>query len=121
MSFRITSDRGGQFVSHLWTHLAEALGVVVHSTTAFHAQANGMVEKFHRQPKAALTAKLSTSTWTRELPWVLLGLRTVPKEDFGCSTAEMVYGSALRLPGEFVRDAASQQSDSANCKTDSPR
>ena len=104
----ITSDRGGQFISGLWTRLAEALGVEVHRTTSFHAQANGMVERFHRQLKAALTARLSTGAWVQELPWVLLGLRAMPKDDLGCSTAELVYGSTLRLPGEFVRDSASE-------------
>ena len=37
-----------------------------------------------------------------ELPWVPLGLRTSPKEDINSSTAELVYGEALTLPGEFV-------------------
>ena len=33
---------------------------------------------------------------------VLLGIRTAVKEDMSASTAEMVYGTTLRLPGEFV-------------------
>ena len=28
-----------------------------------------------------------------ELPWVLLGLRTAPKDDLHASTAELVYGA----------------------------
>ena len=31
----------------------------------------------------------------------MLGLRTAPKEDLNCSSAELVYGKTLRLPGEF--------------------
>ncbi|GFR85827.1 Pol polyprotein [Elysia marginata] len=37
-----------------------------------------------------------------ELPWVLLGLRTAPKEDLGTSAAELVYGTPLSVPGEFI-------------------
>ena len=37
-----------------------------------------------------------------ELPWVLLGIQTAPKEDLGVSVAELVYGGPLTLPGEFV-------------------
>ena len=37
-----------------------------------------------------------------ELPWVLLGLRTMPKEDLGASTAELVYGTTLSVPGDIV-------------------
>ncbi len=35
------------------------------------------------------------------LPLILLGIRTVLKEDISATTAEMVYGTTLRLPGEF--------------------
>ena len=33
----------------------------------------------------------------------LLGIRSAVKEDSRCTTAEMVYGSPLRVPGEFVQ------------------
>lgn len=36
------------------------------------------------------------------LPWVMLGLRTTPKEDLQSSAAELVYGQPLRVPGEFL-------------------
>ena len=35
------------------------------------------------------------------LPLVLLGIRTALKDDLHCSTAELVYGTTLCLPGEF--------------------
>lgn len=57
----ITSDRGRQFVSHLWTHLLAMFGIHAAHTTAYHPQANGLVERFHRQMKASLKAKLHTS------------------------------------------------------------
>jgi hypothetical protein len=75
----------------------------------FHPQVNGMVERFHRSLKNPLRARYNESNWSGHLPWVLLGLRTVPK-DFGISCAEMVYGTPLELPGEFV-DHLSFESD----------
>ena len=47
-------------------------------------------------------ARLDTTSWMEELPWVVLGLRTTPKDDLYASTAELVYGAPLRLSGEFV-------------------
>jgi hypothetical protein len=38
------------------------------------------------------------------LPWVLLGIRSMPKEDCGISSAEMVFGTPLTLPGEFIEN-----------------
>ena len=85
----MSSDRGPQFTSALWTEIAHQLGIQIHRTTAYHPQSNGLVERFHRTLKAALKARLQGPRWTDELPWVLLGLRTVPKgrpRHFSCGT-----------------------------------
>ena len=62
-----------------------------------------MVERFHRQLKAAIMAHESPNPWTITLPAVLLGLRSAVKERLGTSAAEMIYGTTLRLPGEFTQ------------------
>ena len=98
----ITSERGPQFTSELWKALAESIGAKVHHTKAYHPQANGLVERFHRSLKAALRARLNNADWMNQLPWVMLGLRTASKQDMGVSVAEMVYGSPLTVPGAFV-------------------
>lgn len=98
----ITSDRGAQFTSGLWTDIAKRLGWEPHRTTAYHPQSNGLVERFHRTMKTALRARLTNDHWTDELPWVLLGIRTAPKEDLQVSSAELVYGETLTVPGEFL-------------------
>jgi cleavage and polyadenylation specificity factor subunit 1 len=97
----ITSDRGRQFVSALWDVLASALGTQIHHTTSYHPQPNGMVERFHKSLKASLRARLTGPNWIDELPWVLLGHRTMPKADIDASPAELVFGDSLLLPGEF--------------------
>lgn len=97
----MVSDRGPQFTGQLWTSLSTLLGIQLHHTTAYHPQANGLIERFHRHLKSALRARLNGPNWMRELPWVLLGIRTTPKEDLGCSSAELVFGSPLTVPGDF--------------------
>ncbi|XP_049272654.1 uncharacterized protein LOC125758921 [Rhipicephalus sanguineus] len=72
--------------------------------TAYHPISNGMVERFHRQLKASLTST-SSHSWVEALPLVLLGIRSALKADIGCCSAELVYGTTLRLPGEFVADS----------------
>ena len=56
-----------------------------HFTNAYHLQAR---------------LRLAGADWLTHLPWVLLGLRAAPKEDSGISSAEMVLGSPLLLPGQ---------------------
>ena len=46
-----------------------------------------------------------------ELPWVLLGLRTMPKDGLNHSSADIVYGQPLVVPGEFFPyDSTADQS-----------
>ncbi|XP_043232707.1 uncharacterized protein LOC122386994 [Amphibalanus amphitrite] len=75
------------------------------TVTRFGREANGMVERLHRQLKAALRAA-APARWTEALPLALLGIRSALKQDLGCSTAELVYGAPLRLPGELITPSA---------------
>ena len=59
-----------------------------------------------RPLKAAIMAQESCNSpnpWTITLPAVLLGVRSAVKERLGRSAAEMIYGTTLRLPGEFTK------------------
>ena len=71
----LTLDRGPQFCSALWLELSRRWGITHHLTTAYHPQANGMVERAHRQLKGALRARTAAGDWMLHLPWVLLGLQ----------------------------------------------
>ena len=101
----ITTDRGVQFTSAVWSVLCKRLGICHVTTTAYHPQANGLVERFHRQLKDAFRAILAGREWPSHLPWILLGLRSAPKEDHNVSAAELLYGVPLALPGELVDTA----------------
>ena len=98
----LTSDRGPQFISELWSTMSVLLGTQLNQTTAYHPQSNGFIERLHRTLKAALKARITGPDWLDELPWILLGIRSTPKEDIGASPAEMVYGSTLTVPGDFL-------------------
>ena len=71
-----------------------------------------MVERFHRRLKASLRAH-HTPSWTDVLPLVLLGIRSTIKKYLQASSAELVYGSPVRLPGEFFVRTPTATSDQA--------
>ncbi|GFV61285.1 hypothetical protein TNCV_2282771 [Trichonephila clavipes] len=97
---RISSDRGTNFQSNLFSSLSKFLGVEQIRTTSFHPQSNGAVERFHRHLKSALMTHLPES-WLDSLPMVLLGIRSSFKQVLEASSAELVYGTTLKLSGEF--------------------
>ena len=50
----------------------------------------------HPQLKAGLVARQTSTSWPSELPWVLLGLRSIPLEASGVSSVQFL--STLELP-----------------------
>ena len=96
----VSTDRGGQFISRRWKETMRVLATKPKTTTSYHPQSNGIVERFHRHLKAALKAR--GGDWVDDLPVVLLAIRTTPKFDLGASAAELLYGTTLRLPGDMV-------------------
>lgn len=97
---KITTDQGKQFESELFRQLATLLGAEKFRSSPYHPQSNGLIENWHRPLKAALKAK-RTERWTEVLPLILLGFRAALKTDLQTSPAEMVFGTTLKLPGDF--------------------
>ena len=98
----LTSDRGAQFTSMLWKNLMEMFGITLTQTTSYHPQSNGLVERCNRDIKTALIAQNNPTHWVDNLPLVLLALKAQYKEDLRCTSAEMMFGQTLRLPGELL-------------------
>ena len=99
----LITDQGAQFTSDLFKQKKTAiLGIEHRSTTAYHPQCNGKVERFHRTLKTSLIAHASSNsgTWTENLPWVLLGLRNMIVDQIG-SPAQRAFGAGTRLPGDL--------------------
>ncbi|XP_014472133.1 PREDICTED: uncharacterized protein LOC106743111 [Dinoponera quadriceps] len=99
----ITTDRGSQFESALFNVLAQLLGSKRIRTTPYHPAPNVILERWHRVLKTALRCH-NSQDWLEKLPTVLLGLRSVYKEDLKASPVEYLYCFTLRLPGEFFID-----------------
>ena len=110
----VTTDRGAQFTSGTWRQTLARLGITASTTSAYHPQANGLVERLHRTLKNALRcAGRSSDSWSRALPWVMLGLRSAPRPDASASAAEIVFGTPLRIPGLCFQDEQSSPRSAA--------
>ena len=116
----VITDRGAQSTSELWRKTLAKQRIRTNTLTAYHPQANGLVERFHRSLKNALRCAIRASkSWSRSLPWVPLGIRNAPRLDMATSTAEVMYGATLKVPGacfqaeQGARKSATEQLEAA--------
>jgi hypothetical protein len=63
------------------------------------------------QLKASLKASPHPDYWTSMFPMALLGIGTSLKDDIKCMAVELIYGTTLRLPGEFFIHSAHSNMD----------
>ena len=89
-----------QFESSVFRELTKLLGIKHLITTAYHPQANGIIERWHHTLKAAIKC-VETNDWSSALPLILLGMRFTVKSGIDLSPADMVFGSSLRIPRTF--------------------
>ena len=80
----ISSDRGIQFSSELWSAMAQLLGVKLPYITVYHPQGNSVVEHFHRHIMTSLKARQTCPNWMDEL-----------RESCWVYAVELVYGAPL--------------------------
>lgn len=97
----VTTDQGKQFEATMFASLLKLFGIGRMRTAGYHPKSNGLVERFHRDLKAALMCYCDAPSWTRFLPTVMLGMRTRIRPEVEASPAEFVFGTVLRIPGEF--------------------
>ena len=96
------TDQGTQFTSNIFKKCAEALGIELRTTTAYHPQCNGKIERFHRILKDLLRAHIDSNGggWKEILEWVLLGIRNTVQNKLG-SPSQRLYGTNVSLPGDI--------------------
>ena len=104
----IHSDQRTHFVNKTISDLMKRFDMKHHKVTAYHPQANGLVERFNETLKKTL-AKLSEEfdQWDDLIPPALFAYRSSPINSIGVPPAFLEYGRIMRfpmaqLPGETI-------------------
>ena len=103
----IHTDSGCQFTSAMFRDYCQFIGANHRISSVRYPQSNSLAalaERMICSIKTALTAKLDKNHWTYHLPFIILSLNSMYKEDLKCCSAELVYGQSLRLPGNLCVD-----------------
>ncbi|XP_069186506.1 uncharacterized protein [Procambarus clarkii] len=102
----IQTDQGSNFMSHLFRQQIADLGIKQITSSAYHPESQGALERFHQTLKGMLRKFCYNrqSKWVEDLPYLLFAVRSVPNESLGISPFEMIYGHSVRGPLEVARD-----------------
>ena len=96
----ILSDMGSQFVSELMGQVHRLLSIKAVTTSPYHPQSNGMIERFNGTLKCMLRKVVQDQPreWDRYIPSVLFAYRELPNASTGFSPSELLFGRQARGP-----------------------
>jgi transposase InsO family protein len=113
----ITSDRGSLFTSEHWHRVLNLLGVDPHFTTAYHPQANGLVERTNQSLEGYLRGYVAyqQDDWPDLLAMAEFAHNSAPNASSGHSPFYAAYGFHPRFT---LGVAASQDVPGAERRVD---
>lgn len=102
----VQSDKGSNFCSHLFDQVLQQLRIRHNFSSAYHAQSQGALERFHQTLKSMLRAFCvqMKEDWEEALPWLLLAAREVVQESTGFSPNDLVFSHRVRGPLALLQD-----------------
>jgi len=107
------NDQGREFVNKTSAELHRLTGTKQHITSAYHPQANGLVEGQNRTIKDSFIKSLEDrSNWVECLPAVLFSYRTSKHSSTKMTPFQIVYNRQAVLPVELQHNQTSKHQDS---------
>ena len=104
----LTSDNGSQFTSDMFQEYLRLIQTKHHLTPPYHAQSNGLVERFNGTLKNMIKKtsldRARQKDWHLYLPALLFAYRDSVHSSTGFSPFELLYGRPVRGPLTAVRE-----------------
>ena len=103
---QIQSDQGTNFTSTTFKQVLAELGVEHVTSSAYHPQSQGCLERFHQTLKQVLGKYCheNGTTWDDHLDWLLFAYRESLQESLGFSPFEVLYGRNVRGPLKVLKE-----------------
>ena len=97
-------------MSAVLKQVAALLRIQQTTSSPYHQQTNGLVERFNGTVKSMLRkyAFEAPQIWDKLLPYLLFTYREVPQISTGFSQSELLYGRQVRGPLALVKDSWAQ-------------
>ena len=102
----VQSDQGSNFTSRLFQEQLYALGIDQITSSAYHPQSQGALERFHQTLKTMIRTygMDNDKDWDEGIPLLMFAVREVVQESLGFSPFELVFGRTVRGPLKLVKE-----------------
>lgn len=101
------TDQGTNFMSKVFKQSMQQLGVKHITSSCYHPQTQGALERFHQTLKSMLRAYCFEfeRDWDEGVPFALFAVREVVQESLGFSPSELVFGHTVRGPLKLLKES----------------
>ncbi|XP_073768826.1 uncharacterized protein [Danio rerio] len=102
----VQSDRGTNFMSNLFEQVLKTLKISHRTSSAYHPESQGALERFHQTLKSMLRKYCfeTGKDWDEGTPLVLFAVREAVHESLGYSPADLVYAHSIRGPIKMLKE-----------------
>lgn len=102
----VQTDQGTNFLSKVFTQVLTSLGIKHRTSSAYHPESQGAIERFHQTLKSMLRKYCMSSEkdWDEGIPLMLFAIRESTQESLGFSPADLTFGHVFRGPLKVLKD-----------------
>ncbi|XP_033952347.2 uncharacterized protein [Pseudochaenichthys georgianus] len=102
----VQTDQGTNFMSKVFARVLDTLGIKHVTSSPYHPESQGELERFHQTMKCMLRKHCHEShkDWDDGVPLVLFAAREAVQESLGFSPAELVFGHEVRGPLRVLKE-----------------
>ena len=102
----IQSDQGSNFTSNLFQQVMYELGIEQYTSSAYHPESQGALERFHQTLKNMIRTYCLEfeKDWDEGVHLLLFAARESVQETLGFSPFELVFGHTVRGPLKLLKE-----------------
>ena len=102
----IQSDQGSNFMSGLFQQVMDQLGIAQYSSSAYHPESQGALERYHQTLKTMIKSYCLEfeRDWDEGIHLLLFATREAVQESLGFSPFELVFGHTVRGPLKLLKE-----------------
>ncbi|KAL4103589.1 hypothetical protein QTP88_018950 [Uroleucon formosanum] len=101
----LVSDQGTEFLSRVFTETCKLIGIKSSTTSPYHPQANGALERSHRTLGEYLRhyVDVNQQNWDSYVPYAMFVYNSSVHSSTGKQPYELLYGKTLLVPNSLTK------------------